>query len=64
MRSAAVGLRCVDCARSYSLDYLRGCPVCGGLVFVEYDLGQVAELGLGDGRGRRYLAMGCAVAAD
>ena len=51
MRSAAVGLRCVDCARSYSLDYLRGCPVCGGLVFVEYDLGQVAELGLGDGGG-------------
>ena len=51
MRSAAVGLRCVDCARSYSLDYLRGCPVCGGLVFVEYDLGRVAELGLGDGGG-------------
>ena len=51
MRSAAVGLRCVDCARSYSLDYLRGCPDCGGLVFVEYDLGRVAELRLGDGGG-------------
>ena len=51
MRSAAVGLRCVDCARSYSLDYLRGCPDCGGLVFVEYDLGRVTEQGLRDGSG-------------
>ena len=51
MRSAAVGLRCVDCGRGFALDYLRGCPVCRGLLFVEYDLGRVAELGLGDGRG-------------
>ena len=64
VRSAAVGLRCVVCGRGFALDYLRGCPECRGLVFVEYDLGRVAELGLGDGEGWGSLALGCAVAAD
>ena len=50
-RSAAVGLRCVDCGRGFALDYLRGCPECRGLVFVEYDLDLVAYWGIGHGAG-------------
>ncbi len=47
--SAALGLRCTDCARGFALEYLRGCPACGGLVFVEYDLDKAAALGVADG---------------
>ena len=50
-RSAAVGLRCVNCGRGFALDYLRGCPECRGLVFVEYDLDLAAKSGIGNGPG-------------
>ena len=50
-RTAAVGLRCVDCGRGFPLDYLRRCPECGGLVFVEYDLDLAAKSGIGNGPG-------------
>ena len=50
-RSAAVGLRCVDCGRGFPLDYLRGCPACRGLIVVEYDLDLAAKSGIGNGPG-------------
>ena len=47
---------------SYALDYLRGCPECRGLVFVEYDLDMVCaagalgmELAVESGAGMRLL---------
>ena len=50
-RSAAMGLRCVDCGRGFALDYLRGCPDCRGLLVVEYDLDMAAKWGIGNGAG-------------
>ena len=50
-RSAAVGLRCIDCGLGFALDYVRRCPRCPGLLVVEYDLDMAAKLGIGNGPG-------------
>ncbi len=44
--SAAIGTACVDCGRDHPLDYLPGCPDCGGLLLVRYDRDRLAGVDL------------------
>ena len=49
--SAATGLRCADCGATHALDYLLGCPDCGGVLVVAYDLDRLAGLRFQELRG-------------
>ena len=44
--SAATGTVCVDCGRDHPLEYLPGCPDCGGPLVVRYDLDRLAAADL------------------
>ncbi len=41
--SAAVCLRCVDCAADHALEYRLACAACGGLLEIVYDLARLAD---------------------
>ena len=51
--SAAIGTACVDCRRDHALEYLPGCPDCGGPLVVRYDFDRLAgtDLAALDGPG-------------
>lgn len=45
--TAATGLRCIDCDRLHPLEYILSCQDCGGLMYVEYDIGAASQVPFG-----------------